>query len=302
MKQVMSISLGSSERDKVVTEKFGEELIRIERKGTNGDKKLAKQLLVAYDGKVDAIGLGGTDLYVYAGGQRYTFRESQELVGAVKKTPVLDGSGLKNSLERVVIANLEKKRIINFLDKKVLLVCGVDRFGMGEALVAAGAKVTFGDIIFGLGLDVPIYSLKALARFAKVLAPIITKLPVSWFYPMGDEQKKRVSRYPEYFRKNDIIAGDFLFIRKYMPDDMVGKTIITNTVTASDREFLQRAGVSCLITTTPNLNGRSFGTNVLESVLVALAGQGKALTANEYEQLLKDFNVQPGIEFLSKKE
>ena len=30
----------------------------------------------------------------------------------------------------------------------MLMVCGVDRFGMAEALVANGADVTFGDLIF----------------------------------------------------------------------------------------------------------------------------------------------------------
>lgn len=29
------------------------------------------------------------------------------------------------------------------------MVCGVDRFGMAEALVANGADVTFGDLILG---------------------------------------------------------------------------------------------------------------------------------------------------------
>lgn len=302
MKQVLSISLGSSARDAVTEETFGNEIVRIERRGTDGDKEKAKQLFRQYDGEVDAMGLGGTDLYIYAGKRRYMFRESAQLIEGVHKTPVLDGSGLKNSLERVVIANLEKRGIINLLGKKVLLVCGVDRFGMAEALVEAGARVTFGDLLFGLGWKIPLRSLKTLNLFARVLAPVITKLPVSLFYPVGKEQTKRVVRYPKYFEENDIIAGDFHFIRKFMPDKMEGKTIITNTVTQQDRDMLRKAGVACLITTTPNFNGRSFGTNVLEAVLVALTGRSEALTAQEYETLLEKYQIQPGIECLSEKE
>ena len=37
-----------------------------------------------------------------------------------------------------------------------------------------------------------------------------------------------------------------------MPDNLAGKTIITNTVTAGDRKLLRNAGVRCLITTTPS--------------------------------------------------
>ncbi|MFQ9524272.1 MAG: hypothetical protein ACLR2G_13350 [Phascolarctobacterium faecium] len=45
----------------------------IERLGTDGNLQKARQLLEELDGRVDALGLGGTDLYVYAGGRRYTF-------------------------------------------------------------------------------------------------------------------------------------------------------------------------------------------------------------------------------------
>lgn len=93
------------------------------------------------------------------------------------------------------------------------MVCGVDRFGMAEALLEAGAEVTFGDLIFGLNVNKPLYSLKALAWWAALLAPLVTKLPVSWFYPMGKDQEVRVVRHPEYFLENDIIAGDFHYIK-----------------------------------------------------------------------------------------
>ncbi|MGE4589646.1 MAG: quinate 5-dehydrogenase [Acidaminococcaceae bacterium] len=301
MKSVLSISLGSSARDAVTEENFDGEIIRIERRGTDGDKEKASKLFSCYDGKVDAIGLGGTDLYIFAGGRRYTFRESAKLIENVKNTPVLDGSGLKNSLERIVIANLKKNGIINFCGKKVLLVCGVDRFGMAEALVEAGAQVTFGDLIYGLGINLPIKSLKVLAWIASIVAPVITKMPVSWFYPVGKEQTQRSELYPEYFLDNDIIAGDFHFIRKFMPEQMAGKVIITNTVTKEDRELLKNAGIYCLITTTPNFNGRSFGTNVLEAALVALAGRREPLAAEDYKELLKKYNIQPGIEYFSVK-
>lgn len=301
MKQVISISLGSSERDAVTEGYFGDEKVRIERRGTDGDKEKARMLFAEYDGKVDAMGLGGTDLHIFAGGRRYTFRESAALVAGVKKTPVVDGSGLKDSLERIVVANLAKSGIIDFSKKKVLLVCGVDRFGMAEAIVEAGSDVTFGDLIFGLGLDLPVKSLKTLASIASLLAPLLTKLPVSWFYPVGKEQTRRAAAYGKYFEENDIIAGDFHFIRKHMPDKLPGKYVITNTVTSADREFLRQAGISCLITTTPSFAGRSFGTNVLEAVMVALHGGGKRLTSSDYGILLKKYSIEPTIEFFNIK-
>lgn len=132
----------------------------IERLGTDGDLEKARQLLEELDGHVDALGLGGTDLYVYAGGQSLYLSRISSADQKCKKTPVLDGSGLKNSLERSLINRLAADGTIAFQGKKVLLVCGVDRFGMAEALVANGADVTFGDLIFGLNWEHPIKSLR----------------------------------------------------------------------------------------------------------------------------------------------
>lgn len=301
-RHVISVSLGSSERDAEASLTLGDTEIMIERRGTDGDLDKARRLLEYWDGKADAIGLGGTDLYVYAGGRRYTFRESARLIANVRNTPVLDGSGLKNSLERRLIKKLAAEKTVAVKDSKVLLVCGVDRFGMAEALQEEGARVTFGDLIFGLNINKPLHSLNALSFWATLLAPVITKMPVSWFYPMGSEQKTRTVRHAEYFLDNDIIAGDFHYIRKFMPDKLPEKIIITNTVTATDREMLRQAGVKMLITTTPRLAGRSFGTNVMEAMLVALKGSKKPLSAAEYIRLLEDYQIESSVEYLSTKE
>ena len=271
-KSVISISIGSSKRDAKGSLFLGETEVTLERKGTDGDIKEAARLFQFYDGKVDAMGLGGTDLYLVAGKHRYVFAESEKLIKQVRYTPVLDGSGLKNTLERMAVRYLADKRIIDFTEKSVLLVCAVDRFGMAEALAEQNCKVLFGDIIYGLGCNIPIRSLGALRRWAAVLVPIITRLPVKWMYPTGKKQDSHISRHPEYFINSDIIAGDFLFIKRFMPYRLEGKTVITNTVTATDRQMLKDAGVKTLVTTTPCLQGRSFGTNVLEAAIVAVSG------------------------------
>ena len=75
-KHIVSVSLGSSERNAKSTLQLKGQTFIIERLGTDGNLQKARQLLEELDGRVDALGLGGTDLYVYAGGRRYTFRES----------------------------------------------------------------------------------------------------------------------------------------------------------------------------------------------------------------------------------
>ena len=121
-------------------------------------------------------------------------------------------------------------------------------------------------------------------------------------YPTGEKQLSIDSKkYERFYKEAEIIAGDYLFIKKYMPERLDGKIIVTNTVTQEDVEMMKEKGVKMLITTTPNINGRSFGTNVMEGVLVAVAGKKQEeMTPQDYDELLDKIGFEPRIEYLQK--
>lgn len=294
MLKVVSISLGSSSRNHTVETEIDGHRIMLSRLGTDGDWAKARSLFRELDGQVDAFGLGGMDLFVYSGGKRYTFRQAAKLIEGIK-TPVLDGSGLKNTLEKHVIEQLHKAGTIDFGSSRVLLVSGADRFGMAESLVLTGATVVFGDLLFSLGLPLPIYNYKTFQRVARIVLPLVTKLPISMLYPTGKKQVTSKPKYGRFFRQADIIAGDFHFIKRYMPRDLRGKIILTNTVTSQDIKELETRGVHKVITTTPEFQGRSFGTNVMEAMLVALSGADRALSPEEYLATIKRLKISPRV-------
>lgn len=295
MKRVVGISLGSSSRDHVVSVRLKGEEYKIERIGTDGDMRKMVEKIAELDGKVDAFGLGGMDLYVYAVDRRYVIRDAKRIVRAARKTPIVDGSGLKNTLERRAIEYLALNTDLFKEPKKVLLMCAMDRLGMAQALEEAGCTMTYGDLPYVLGLPIPLKSLKSLAAVARVLAPPVSQLPFSMIYPTGEKQTENKPRFTRYFEQNEIIAGDFHFIHRYMPAELPGKTIITNTVTRSDVNFLRDCKLKTLITTTPEMDGRSFGTNVLEALLVCMAGETQALSDDHYNRLLKELDLKPRI-------
>ncbi len=303
MKRVVSISLGSSKRDKKARATFFGEEFEIERIGTDSDKEKYKRLLAELDGKIDAFGVGGTDLYVYAGDKRYVLPESIALWKGVTQTPYVDGSGLKNTLERETVAYLQDKGLVNFADKSVLMVCAVDRFGMAEALSQRARAIVFGDMMFGLGVPVAIRSWKALKSLAQMLLPIVVRIPQKYVYPTGEKQEHNTPKYGSYFAQADVIAGDFHYIRRYMPTDMAGKIILTNTTTETDVAELTKRGVAQLITTTPVFEGRSFGTNVMEAVLVTILGKKPdAITPQDYLNKLKELGWTPQVQQLNTAE
>jgi hypothetical protein len=300
MKKVLSVSIGSSTRDhRVETTIMGQDFT-LERKGTNGDIKKAIELIREYDGKVDAFGMGGIDLYICGGNRRYMIKDAIPIKEAAVKTPIVDGSGLKNTLERNVIRYISENKVIDFENKRVLVVSAMDRFGMAEAMEEEGARVVCGDLIFALGIPKRINSIRTLHRIARCIAPAVCRLPFEVLYPTGKSQEVSNERFEAFYQDADIIAGDYLYIKKYLPRLLLGKVIITNTVTSTDVQHLANIGVETLITTTPEYNGRSFGTNVMEAIIVALAGKGKEeLSPEEYNHYLELMGIKPRIERLN---
>jgi hypothetical protein len=297
MKKIVSVSLGSSTRDHQVEVEWLGERLDIRRIGFDGSLDRAIAALRELDGTVDAIGLGGIDVYLYAGKHRFALRDGLRMLEAVHTTPVVDGSGLKNTLERETIDYLQKQGIVDFRGLPVLMVSALDRFGMAQALVAAGADVTFGDFIFALGLDKPVKTLPEFEALAERYLPDACKLPFQFFYPTGKKQERPPEpKFPQYYQAARLIAGDFHFIRQNMPDDLSGKTIITNTVTEHNVDELRSRHLARLVTTTPNLGGRSFGTNVMEAALLAILGKRwEDVSDADYRALLARLDFRPYV-------
>jgi hypothetical protein len=302
MKKIVSVSLGSSNRDHRANATFLGEEFDISRVGTDGKLDAAIAMVRELDGQVDAIGLGGIDVYLYAGRHRYALRDGLRLLEAAKITPIVDGSGLKNTLERQAVGFMQRDLGIDLRGKHVLMVSALDRFGMAQAFVDAGADVLFGDFIFALDKDMPVRGLTEFEELAEKYLPDACKLPFQFFYPTGKKQEKPPEpKYPHYYEQAEIIAGDFHFMRQFMPDRLDGKIVLTNTVTAGNVEDLAARGVEMLITSTPEIAGRSFGTNVLEAALLALLGKKwSEVVPADYERLLRELRLEPRVVRLSE--
>lgn len=297
MKKVVSVSLGSSTRDHQARVTFMGEELEIARTGMDGKLDAAIAKVRELDGNVDAIGLGGIDVYLYAGRHRYALRDGLRLLEAAKVTPVVDGSGLKNTLERNAVAFMQQELGIDLRGRRVLMVSALDRFGMAQAFVDAGADVLFGDFIFALDKDIPVRDLHEFEAMAEKYLPDACKLPFQFFYPTGKKQEKAPEpKYPQYYEQAEIIAGDFHFMRQFMPGRLDGKIVLTNTVTQANVGELEDRGVKLLVTTTPEIAGRSFGTNVLEAALLALLGKAwKDVEPADYERLLSELRLRPRV-------
>jgi hypothetical protein len=305
MKKILSVSLGSSIRDHTTTCKFLGQDCQLSRQGTDGDFDKAVQLFRDLDGKVDAFGFGGGEFFLQVGKRRYYFRDFKPIRNAVRISKFADGNGVKGILEKRAFTALEK-----YLNEKegktlrglpALQTTAVDRYGMAEAMVEAGLEVTFGDFMFSLGLPIPVKSLSLIRLLATIILPVVTQLPFVWFYPLGSKQDRPPQpRWEKYYQQAQVIAGDFLQIRRNMPDDLTGKIIVTNTTTAKNVEELKKRNLHILVTVTPRLEGRSFGTNVMEAALLALMDKPQSeVTEADFIDLIERIPLEPNIEILN---
>jgi hypothetical protein len=156
--------------------------------------------------------------------------------------------------------------------------------------------VIFGDVLFGLGLKVPLTRYEQVKRLGGLLLPLITKLPFKWFYPTGEKQEERKPMFGDIFAERTFICGDWHYIRRYAPDKLPGKTILTQTLRKADLELLRKMEVERAITTTPVIGGETFATNVMEAVIVALVGKRpEQMTEQDYLEILHRLDWKPNV-------
>jgi hypothetical protein len=302
MKRAVSISIGSSTRNKAVELSLLGEKVSIERIGTDGDMEKAAQLYKELDGKVDAFGVGGADLGLQVDEKWYPLYSVQPMVRFVQKTPVVDGAGLKNTLENKLAFFIDEKigDYVKQRGKKAFIVSGADRWGMSKSFLDCGYECVFGDLMFGLGIPIAVRTEKSLKRLAAILLPVVGRIPFKWLYPTGEKQEQCEPKWENYYQWGTVIAGDCLYIKRHMCPRLDGKVIATNTTTEADVAMFKKAGIRYLVTSTPVLEGRSFGTNMMEAALVAVSGKNRKLTHQEYDELLNQLGFEPQLQQLNQ--
>jgi hypothetical protein len=285
MKRAVSVSLGSRSRDhRVVVELLGQQ-IEIERIGTNGSMRRAKQLYEELDsgvhGPVNCLGVGGAALSIDARDRSYT-------QPTVQHTPVVDGSGFKNVIERRMAQRLLYEIGEEIYPRTVLVSSAANHLGLALSFQEAGFELVLGDLMFALGLPIPLRGLDAFDRAMHTLGPLSRSLPMSLLYPTGKRKEVNKPRFGRWFRWAKVIAGDCSYITRRMPLDMRGKIVATDATTPRDVSLFRERGVRYLATSTPRMGERSFGTDLMEATLVALSGQGRPLRHEEIEALIKE--------------
>jgi predicted amino acid dehydrogenase len=302
-KEIVSISLGPPSRDyEIVTRMFGEE-IHVRRLGVDGDVRRARDLVSQFDGQVDAIGLGSMNVTFTVGRRTFVHDQIQQVAAAATATPVVDGAHLRGTLERWAISHVAKQQHGIFSQKRAFIVSGLDSYALGQVLGAFTHEIRFGDPIFHLNLPFALGSFKQLERYAELVLPALCRAPYGRFFPVGAEQTLRTPRGAGYFKRAQIIAGDFGYIRRFAPDNLGGKVVITGGLSSDDVDDLRERGVESLVTFTPPLDDvyPFVDVNVLEAIFTAFIDRPlEQVTGDDYLNLVTRSELEPHITVLNE--
>ncbi|MBL8149164.1 MAG: dehydrogenase [Blastocatellia bacterium] len=298
MKKVVSISLGSSERDYEFTGTFLGEKFHIKRIGCNGDIAKLKKKVKEYDGTVDAIGLGGISAHFKIGKSTYIHQEAQSAIKVAKKTPVADGRGLKSILQAWTIRDLNQISKDIFTNENVLFLSGISQYEMAVVLQEYTNNLSFCDPMVHFSTPYLLESIGALEYYATAAMPVLTRFPYSWFYPKGwngDEWKPLLLGKP--FEKADIIVGDYTYIRHYTPSMLPNKIIITDSIDDEGIALLKKRGVRTIITTVPQIfKNQHIDINVLHAIFSAHLGKKpQEINENDYLSIIDKAHLEPRI-------
>lgn len=293
MRQAISVSLGSSRNNYTLELDLAGERVVLRRLGMDGDIPRMAALLRQLSGRVEAIGLGGINIYFFCGRKRYPFYQGQRLSRLVHDTPVVDGSNLKEWVEPETISFLIREWDLDFRGKTVLLASALDRYPLALALASHGARLTIADAMFALSLPLPFHSLIAFNLAACMVLPLFSRFPITSLYPLGERQQEIRPRWRKYYRQADIVVGDWHFLRRHLPERVEGKVFITSTITAADKELLAARGAKMLVTFMPAVGGRSLASNAWEAALVAAAG--RTLEGEELLAMVRSAGLRPEV-------
>ncbi len=303
MKRIVSISLGSSQRNyHFMTTVLGQR-VEVQRIGTDGDIARATALVREYDGQVDAIGLGGLTPVFRVGAARYPHPEALHVATQARRTPVVDGGVIKATLERWAVKRANDTVPGIFRYRRILLTSGIERYQLAQALSQYEGDLRFADPIVHLGLSfLPVpASLEQLELYAATALPLIALLPYKVLHPVALGQEGYDPRAATFFDWADVIAGDFAFIRRFAPPDLKGKTIITDDPSPAEIEDLRSRGVVTLVTMTPPLSEeRAFvSADVLEAIIAAVQESNAQPGEAEVLDFINAARWEPTIQYLN---
>lgn len=311
MKDIVSISLGSSKHDYAFETEFLCQNFMIRRFGTDGDLEKARELLERWEDHADIMGLGGLRTPNDLGPERLDNKLFEKIDYLTKgiKTPVVTGNELRKVTHEWSLRHIQFKMGNNFFDNtRVFFLSGFSHFRIAKVMSEYTENLSFADLIIKNGVSKTINSIKDMERYANGIHEAVGWVPgkrirtssiplKAWnnYIIRKSMQKANVIVVPHHnFYKN---------IEQCGIEELGGKVVITSTVHEDKVKFLKERGVNVIIDTTPKILEKVVGLNVLEALInSALDKPPEEVTRDDLLEIISEQRMDPRVVYPSGNE
>jgi len=276
VKQIISINLGTSKDDYEFETEFLGQQFNVKRIGVDSDMEKAASLVLKWDKKADAIGIGNIK-FPYNIGPKSLIRKHDDtikILGEKIETPVTSGNTLRDVSFEWALRFIDHKFTDYFKNSKVLFLSGMVNYKIAKVMAEYSDNLTFADPIRENGISKLIHSIKGLESYANGTNELLKWLPSKRL----ESSVIPIKKWNQYvlrkaMQKATIIVVPFYNFYEFLKDatleELGGKTIITSTAYDDRVEFLKERGVDVIIDTTPKILQQVVGANVIEALILA---------------------------------
>ena len=280
MKQIVSVSLGSSDYDYEFETEFMGQKFNIKRLGTDGSPDVASEMLKDWENKADALGVGGINFSYSIGSSRSADKQRKQIesLRSQVRSPITTGETLRRVSFEWAIRHLQFQFGNNYFDyNKVLFLSGMLNYSIAKVISEYTDNLTFADPVYENGIPKFLNSLNEFEMYAKGVHDVLEWVPSKRLV----ESAVPVRKWNEFIirkaiQKNHVVVVPSFGFEDYLKncgiEELGGKTIISATVYEDRVQFLKERGVHTIIDCTPKILEHVVGFNVLEALISATVG------------------------------
>jgi len=282
MKNVVSISLGSSSQDfDFVTDFLGAKL-HVRRIGTNGSTAAAVKLIQQWDKKAAAIGLG-------------VLKDSARLKAVAKLVPVTTGARLGDIFQEWALRHAQAHLGSFFNNARVLFFSGMTDYKLAKVMAEYTSNLQFADPLLQLGVPKLLGSVDALNLYASGAHYV-----KDWTLPaaMACGPVKEWTRFVlgKAVQKASVIVAPVHELDDFGLEELAGKTVITATVNDERVNQMRDKGVTTIIDGSPMVHGHVLGANLLDAMVISATGKSPGeILEDDYLEIITGLQSEPRI-------
>ncbi len=277
MKQIVSVSLGSSDNDYEFETEFMGQKFNIKRLGTDGDIDVASEILSDWESRADALGVGGLNFSYAIGSSRAIEKKKKQVEKLLSRInrPVTNGEALRRVSFEWAIRHIQFQFGGNYFDyTKVLFLSGMLNYHIARVMAEYTDNLTFADPVFENGIPKFLNSLEEFEMYASGVHDVLEWVPSRRLANSAIPLRK----WNEYIvrkaiQRNYVVVAPVHDFYEYFRDcgleELGGKTVISATVYEDRIRFLKERGVHTVIDCTPKILEHVVSFNVLQAMIGA---------------------------------